>query len=190
MSRAPRSKAVNLRAASLLWALLATSADAGPLEQIQSFATDPVAPSTYQPTTIVMKGWWNNGCVPKLLSVNIAADHVTVVLHSRQLVCTEAFAVWLVKVPVGVLEAGTYSVSVLHLMVGALGSSEFDVTEPLGATLHGALPRKTACVNLTTGQRVVVREGAAQVNCEAAGLAVHPGDKVVVRAFGLIGAAP
>lgn len=175
---------------SILFGLVAAGAIASDLGEVQNFATDPVAPTTYQPTSILLDGIWNNGCVPKLLGVNVTAGHVSIGVHSPQQICTQAFTSWSLEVPVGLLPAGTYTASVQHYPRGELGSFVFDVSDAVGTSLHGVTPRKTACVNLTTKQRVVVRGTRSPVNCEAAGLPVHPGDEIVIRSFGTMSVAP
>jgi len=42
----------------------------------------------------------------------------------------------------------------------------------------GVSPTKVLCHNVTTGQRVVIRDGATSWDCEAMGLIVHTGNTI------------
>ena len=48
----------------------------------------------------------------------------------------------------------------------------------VGGDVAGVRPTKVICKNVTTGRKVIIRDGASAWNCEAAGLVVHPGDVI------------
>ena len=60
----------------------------------------------------------------------------------------------------------------------------------LGDTVGGCVTRtsvsKVICKNKTTGQKVVIKDGATCWDCEAAGLVVNPGDKVLIKVKGTV----
>lgn len=47
---------------------------------------------------------------------------------------------------------------------------------PVGGSVTGVSPQRVICQNVTTWQRVVIRDGARSWNCQAAGLVVNQGD--------------
>jgi hypothetical protein len=49
---------------------------------------------------------------------------------------------------------------------------------PVRGSVTGVSPSKVRCRNVTTGQKVVIRNGARAWDCEAAGLVVTPGDTI------------
>jgi hypothetical protein len=59
-----------------------------------------------------------------------------------------------------------------------------------GETVGGCVTRtsvkKVICRNKTTGQKVVIKDGATCWDCEAAGLVVNPGDKVLIKVTGTV----
>jgi hypothetical protein len=55
---------------------------------------------------------------------------------------------------------------------------------PVGGSVTGVTPRRVICINVTRKQTVQIQDGATSWNCEAAGLVVNPGDKVIQSVFG------
>ena len=62
--------------------------------------------------------------------------------------------------------------------------------EAVGGSVLGIDPRRVVCHNLTTGESVVIRDGAKSWNCEDAGLAVRPGDHLRQTVDGLATPTP
>jgi hypothetical protein len=59
------------------------------------------------------------------------------------------------------------------------------VNEPVGGSVSAIRPRKVDCLNLTTRQRVSIELGVVTSwDCEAAGLIVNPGDKILQTVIG------
>jgi hypothetical protein len=50
---------------------------------------------------------------------------------------------------------------------------------PVGGSVTGVSPRKVVCLNVTTGQFVIIRDRAKAWDCAAAGLVVNPGDIIL-----------
>jgi hypothetical protein len=48
----------------------------------------------------------------------------------------------------------------------------------VGGAITGVNPRLVVCKNLTTRQTIIIQDGSRSWNCEAAGLVVHPGDRI------------
>jgi hypothetical protein len=63
------------------------------------------------------------------------------------------------------------------------GVVEVEVT-PVGGAVTGVSPRRVVCENLTTGKRVVIRDGARTWNCEQEGLVVNTGDRIQIEVRG------
>jgi hypothetical protein len=53
---------------------------------------------------------------------------------------------------------------------------EVHISPGVGGSVSGVSPWQVICLNVTTGQRVVIQDRATLWNCEAAGLIVHTGD--------------
>ena len=58
----------------------------------------------------------------------------------------------------------------------------------IGGAVGGMVPSSGGCTNLTTGQQVTFQHmrGATAASCVAAGLVVHPGDRVQMRVQGAV----
>lgn len=54
----------------------------------------------------------------------------------------------------------------------------------VGGSVTGVSPRRVICLNITTRQTVIIQNGAKSWNCEAAGLVVNPGDKILQKVLG------
>jgi hypothetical protein len=57
---------------------------------------------------------------------------------------------------------------------------------PIEGHFSGLTPKRKVCINKTTGQKVVVKDQAMSLNCEAAGLEMNPGDIVVIKMRGIV----
>jgi len=56
----------------------------------------------------------------------------------------------------------------------------------VGGSVTGVTPTKVVCRNITTQQKVVILNRTSAWDCEAAGLTVSPGDRVVIQADGTV----
>jgi hypothetical protein len=66
-----------------------------------------------------------------------------------------------------------------------IGAYEVAVAgQPLAAWVAGVSPHTAVCENITTGQAVTLHDPTSPWDCGAAGLAVSPGDEVVLRVHG------
>lgn len=55
---------------------------------------------------------------------------------------------------------------------------------PVGGSVTGVTPSRVVCINVTRKQTVQIQDGATSWNCEAAGLIVNPGDKILQTVLG------
>jgi hypothetical protein len=68
-----------------------------------------------------------------------------------------------------------------------IGAYEVEVAgQPLSAWVTGLTPQTVVCQNVTTGQAVTLSDQATSWDCEAAGVAVSPGDHVSILARGSV----
>jgi hypothetical protein len=68
-----------------------------------------------------------------------------------------------------------------------IGAYEVEVAgEALGGWVTGFTPQTVVCTNVTTGQQVTLSDHATAWDCEAAGVAVSPGDHVSILARGSV----
>jgi len=68
---------------------------------------------------------------------------------------------------------------------GAFAHS-IQLVEGMGGCVTGTSVKKVICINITRGKRVVIKDGANCWDCEAAGLKVKPGDKVIIKVKGKV----
>lgn len=61
---------------------------------------------------------------------------------------------------------------------------EWDVPPPVGGSVTDVTPSRVVCINVTRRQIVQIQDGAKSWNCEAAGLVVNPGDKILQTILG------
>jgi putative addiction module component (TIGR02574 family) len=161
-----------------------------------SIRFDPSPPSTYQPATLLVEGESTDGCRPSFGALTIDQGEVDVVLYHPQFRCPAVLASWSVEVQLGELPPGDYSATVRTVWpppfesvfpATTIGHLDFAVSERVGLRSYGVHTRRVVCKNLTSGQRVIVRAGgSATTNCEAAGLVIAPGDRVVIRIVGRV----
>ena len=193
-SRRPQLPNAFLAACFLMFALAAPAA--ADLYDV-SVQVDPSPPSTYQPTTLLVEGESTNGCLPSFGALTIDQGEVDVVFYHPQFACPAVLASWSVAVELGELPPGDYSATVRTVpypppydfvfLATTIGHLDFDVSERVGVRSWGTQTRRVVCKNVTSGQRVVVRAGGlATTNCEAAGLVIAPGDRVVIRILGRV----
>lgn len=55
---------------------------------------------------------------------------------------------------------------------------------PVGGSVTGVTPSRVVCINVTKRQTVQIQDGANSWNCEAAGLVVNPGDRILQTVLG------
>lgn len=177
-----------------VWAFLLVSGVAAPaaasLYDVR-LGLQPPAPTVYEPATLIIEGESTNGCLPRFEKLTVEGRTVDVVLYHRQTVCPMVLLPWTVKVDLGELPGGNYSVTVrtdpFPLPSKTIGILDFVVSAPAGTRFYGIRSSRVVCRNVTSGQQVFVRAAdTAAVNCEAAGLAIAPGDKVMVRIVGTV----
>lgn len=196
MSRPPhRPQLPNAFLAALVLVFALAAPAAADLYDV-SIRVDPSPPSTYQPTTLLVEGESTDGCRPSFGALTIDQGEVDVVLYHPQFRCPAVLASWSVEVQLGELPPGDYSATVRTVWpppfesvfpATTIGHLDFDVSERVGVRSWGTHTRRVVCKNVTSGQRVVVRAGGlATTNCEAAGLVIAPGDRVVIRLLGKV----
>lgn len=84
-----------------------------------------------------------------------------------------------------------FTASLLMALFWAIPSpNTANATSAVGGSVTGVTPRKVVCRNISTLQRVVIRDDAATWDCEAAGLHVSPGDHIVIQVDGLVAEEP
>jgi hypothetical protein len=159
------------------------------------FTVVPALPLTYAPTRLLMEGDASDSCVPKLSGVSRKGNDFVVSLYYPLELCLQVVGYWRDSVILDLLESGDYSVTVhLHRYPPTLyptqretfGPIPFTVQELIGATSHGLVTIRSICRNQSTGQKIVVPGPATVANCEAAGLEVASGDRVVIRTVGRV----
>jgi hypothetical protein len=56
----------------------------------------------------------------------------------------------------------------------------------VGGTVRGLSPTSVTCTNRITGRRVTIRDRSTIWDCEAAGLVVNSGDRIVIQVLGVV----
>ena len=149
-----------------------------------AISVDPSKPSSYGPTTIRLSGWSSDSCVPT--DVSFFEDEHSLFLNQSDGPCAAVVTPWsLALVFPEPLPSGFFVFDFYEWDGGFLERFAFEVADRTGAVLHGIVSRRAVCKNLTTHQKVVVPAHSNVVNCEAAGLTVRQGDKVLVRSRGV-----
>lgn len=187
----PRSIAQFLFALLFAFAVAPACAIAG----LSNFGVefDPPLPVSHRPVALLLSADSTDQCTPRFVKATVNGTSIDVILYNPTLQsCTQVPLPWSERVELGYLAAGAY-VATMRIVAlppplpsssTILGAVDLEVADPLAIAVHGASPRKTVCVNRTTGQRVVLKGEPGPWDCEAAGLVVQSGDRVGIRVFG------
>jgi YVTN family beta-propeller protein len=79
---------------------------------------------------------------------------------------------------VSVVDTATNMVTAIAVGNGPIGAAIGPLSLPVGGSATGLTPAAVLCRNVTTAQTIQFQTSDASWDCEAAGLAVNPGDKV------------
>lgn len=152
--------------------------------QAASVAIIPPNPTDHEAIIIAVYGVDLTSCVPKNAQVSISENviHIDFPPIPDGTVCLDSSftwgeLVWLYpELPEGALPEGAYDVIVTQAEV-ELGRHSFKVKNSPSTSTSIKIQQVT-CNNLTTGKKKVIKNSSSSWNCEAAGLKVHPGDKI------------
>lgn len=75
---------------------------------------DPAYPTSNDPVTLILSGIWCDSCVPQSPKVSILGKTVTVFTSNKSPMCFPVITPWELRVPLGKLAPGQYSVLVVH----------------------------------------------------------------------------
>jgi len=97
------------------------------------FDFEPIAPTDRSAVVLQVRGLWGDGCLPKSPKVTRSANTIEILWTRLAAGCSQALRPWNTDVPLGVLEAGEYEVTLRSDV--ALGSKKLVVTEAEPALL-------------------------------------------------------
>lgn len=147
--------------------------------QAASIAIIPPNPTDHEAIILGLYGVEGSSCVPKNAEVSISEN----VIHADfqpipdGTICFDSFTPWGEMVWLDrELPEGAYDVIVTQGEV-ELGRHSFRVKNSPNTSTSIKIQQVT-CNNLTTGKKKVIKNSSSSWNCEAAGLKVHPGDKI------------
>ena len=143
-----------------------------------SIAIIPPTPTDHEIILVAVYGVEGDSCVPKNAQVSSSENVIHVDFPPPDGAgCLTSFTpwgelVWLDRE----LPEGAYDVIVTRGEVER-GRRSFRVQNPPSTSTSIKIQQVT-CNNLTTGKKKVIKNPSSSWNCEAAGLKVHPGDKI------------
>jgi hypothetical protein len=171
----------------LLWGAAASAQDVG------SAAIEilPPRPTPDDFITVRLFGIWPDACVPQVMQVSNTGNEIHIEMSSISGACLTILRAWEQRVSVGQLAAGLYEVIVRYTPADqtqpsrVIGQARFTVGSFIGGTVTGVTPGRILCKNVSTGQTVLIQKQAQSWDCEAAGLAIQPGDRVLQMVIGI-----
>lgn len=100
-------------------AILATAAFMGlgqgqPCGPRVEVTVDPAYPTSNDPVTLILSGIWCDSCVPQSPKVSILGKTITVFTSNKSPMCFPVITPWELRVSLGKLSPGRYSVLVVH----------------------------------------------------------------------------
>lgn len=90
---------------------LAKGQECGPWVEV---IVDPPQPTSNDLVTLILSGIWCDSCVPQSPRVSIVGHSITVFTSNKSPMCFPVTTPWELRVPVGKLSPGWYSVLVVH----------------------------------------------------------------------------
>jgi hypothetical protein len=171
----------------LLWGAVAAAQD------VSSAAIEilPPRPTPNDFITVRLFGTWPDSCVPQVMQTSSTDNEIRIELSSVSGACLTILRAWEQHVSIGQLAAGRYEVIVRHTPPAqtkpprVIGQTSFTVGHFVGGTVTGVAPRRILCKNVSTGQMVLIQDQAQSWDCQAAGLAIQPGDRVLQTVIGI-----
>ncbi|MCX7095575.1 MAG: hypothetical protein NTY50_19315 [Methylobacter sp.] len=148
--------------------------------QAASVAIIPPNPTDHEAVIMGIYGVEGTSCVPANAQVSFSENviHVDFPPIPDGTGCFEAFTPWGEMVWLDhELPEGAYDVIVTRGEVEQLARHSFRVQNSPSTSTSIKL-QQVECKNLTTGKKKVINNPSSSWNCEAAGLKMHPGDKI------------
>ncbi len=147
--------------------------------QAASVAIIPPNPTDHEAIITAVYGVWGDSCVPENAQASFSENviHVDFPPIPDGTGCFLSFTTWGELMWLDhELPEGAYDVIVTRGEV-ELGRHSFRVKNSPSTSTSIKIQQVT-CNNLTTGKKKVIKNSSSSWNCEAAGLKVHPGDKI------------
>jgi hypothetical protein len=125
------------------------------------------------------------------MQVTNTGNEIHIEMSSISGPCLTVLRAWEQRVSVGQLAAGHYEVIVRYTPPDqtkpprVIGQARFAVDNFVGGTVSGVAPGRILCKNVSTGQTVLIQEQVPSWDCEAAGLSIQPGDRVLQMVIGI-----
>jgi hypothetical protein len=139
---------------------------------------------------VQLLGTWPDSCVPQVIQTASTGHEIRIEMSSVSGACLTILSSWEQRVSIGQLAAGLYEVVVRYTPPAqmqpprVIGQAEFTVDNVVGGSVTGVSPSRLLCKNMSTGQTVLMQDQAQSWDCEAAGLAIQPGDRILQTVIG------